>query len=67
MKILLQKGSRLFAQISTLDEDRIYEFAKKERVNLVTTACTDQALLTAANVSEKLGLSFILIVIRQEM
>ena len=33
---------------------------RKKRVNLVTTACTDQALLTAANVSEKLGLSFYL-------
>ena len=55
-----KKEADFFAQISTLDEDRIYEFAKKERVNLVTTACTDQALLTAANVSEKLGLSFYL-------
>lgn len=55
-----KKEADFFAQISTLDEDRICEFAKKERVNLVTTACTDQALLTAANVSEKLGLSFYL-------
>ena len=55
-----KKEADSFAQISTLDEDRIYEFAKKERVNLVITACTDQALLTAANVSEKLGLSFYL-------
>lgn len=49
-----------FAQISTLDEDKIYELAKKERVNLIITACTDQALLTAANVAEKLGLPFYL-------
>lgn len=55
-----KKEADFFAQISTLDEDRIYEFAKKERVNLVITACTDQALLTAATVSEKLGLSFYL-------
>lgn len=34
--------------------------AKREKVNIVITACTDQALLTAANVSEKLGLPFYL-------
>lgn len=43
-------------QISTLDEEAIYELAKKEKVDLVTTACTDQALLTAARVSERLNL-----------
>lgn len=55
-----KKTADSFAQISTLDEEKIYEFAKKERVDLVITACTDQALLTAANVSEKLGLPFYL-------
>lgn len=43
-------------QISTLDEDAVYELAKKEQVELITTACTDQALMTVASVSEKLGL-----------
>ena len=43
-------------QASTLDEDAIYEIASKEQVELITTACTDQALLTVAKVSERLGL-----------
>lgn len=43
-------------QISTLDEEAVYNLAIKENVALVTTACTDQALLTAARVSEKLDL-----------
>ena len=43
-------------QISTLDEEKIYELAKEEKVDLITTACTDQALLTMARVSAKLGL-----------
>lgn len=43
-------------QISTLDEEKIYELAKEEKVDLITTACTDQALLTMARVSVKLGL-----------
>lgn len=46
--------------ISTLDEDAIYHLALKERVDLIATACTDQALLTAAKVSEKLNLPFYL-------
>ena len=41
---------------STLDADRVEEIAKTEKVDLVCTACTDQALLTVAKVSEKLGL-----------
>lgn len=45
-----------FFQISTLDEDSIYELALKHGIELITTACTDQALLTMANVSEKLNL-----------
>ena len=40
-------------QISTLDENAVYELAKKEQVDLITTACTDQALMTVASVSEK--------------
>lgn len=43
-------------QISTLDENAVYELAKKEQVDLITTACTDQALMTVASVSEKLNL-----------
>lgn len=45
-----------FFQISTLDEESIYELALKYGIELITTACTDQALLTMANVSEKLNL-----------
>lgn len=45
-----------FFRISTLDEATIYNLAKTEKVELVTTACTDQALLTVAHVSESLGL-----------
>lgn len=43
-------------QISTLDHDAVLSLATQEKVELVTTACTDQALLTAAYVSEKLDL-----------
>lgn len=41
---------------STLDTDKVEEIAKEEKVDFVCTACTDQALLTVAKVSEKLGL-----------
>lgn len=53
-----RKYADQFAQISTLDEEKIYDVGKNENVDLVITACTDQALLTAANVSERLGLPF---------
>lgn len=43
-------------QISTLDEYAVLNLAKKEKVDLITTACTDQALLTVASVSKKIGL-----------
>lgn len=43
-------------QISTLDEEAVYDLAIMEKVDLITTACTDQALLTVARVSEKLKL-----------
>lgn len=43
-------------QISTLDEKEVYKLAKKEQVDLITTACTDQALMTVASVSERLHL-----------
>ena len=41
---------------STLDVDRVREIAVEKKADLVCTACTDQALLTVANVSEQLGL-----------
>ncbi len=41
---------------STLDVDRVREIAEQKQVELICTACTDQALLTVANVSEQLGL-----------
>lgn len=47
-------------RVSTLDEDAVYCLALQEQVDLVITACTDQALLTAARVSEKLNLPFYL-------
>ena len=41
---------------STLDVDAVKQIALQEKVDLVCTACTDQALLTVANVSEQLQL-----------
>lgn len=41
---------------STLDVEKVKQIAVEECVDLVCTACTDQALLTVANVSESLGL-----------
>lgn len=41
---------------STLDVERVREIAEEKQADLVCTACTDQALLTVANVSEQLGL-----------
>lgn len=43
-------------QASTLDIDAVVKTAKEEKVDLITTACTDQALMTVADVSEMLGL-----------
>ncbi|MGN9160327.1 ATP-grasp domain-containing protein [Clostridium sulfidigenes] len=43
-------------QASTLDTDEIKKIAISENIDLITTACTDQALLTVAQVSEELGL-----------
>ena len=52
--------ARLYADkhivASTLDVERVKEIAIDQKVDLITTACTDQALLTVANVSEQLGL-----------
>jgi len=41
---------------STLDIEAVEKYAKEERVSLICTACTDQALLTVSYVSERLGL-----------
>ncbi|MEN2776306.1 ATP-grasp domain-containing protein [Acetivibrio clariflavus] len=41
---------------STLDIEAVTRIAESEKVDLITTACTDQALLTVAEVSEKLSL-----------
>ncbi len=41
---------------STLDVEAVKHIAEQENADLITTACTDQALLTVANVSERLGL-----------
>ena len=41
---------------STLDVEAVKQIACDEKVSLVCTACTDQALLTVANVSEQLNL-----------
>ena len=45
-----------FHQISTLDIKRIKDLAEEKGVNIVITACTDQALLTVAIVSKELNL-----------
>lgn len=41
---------------STLDTEKVKEIAVAEQVDLICTACTDQALLTVAKVSEYLDL-----------
>jgi len=51
-----KKYADVFYQISTLDVPAITELAQREQVDFLITACTDQALLTVAQVSEKLGL-----------
>lgn len=43
-------------QESTLDVEKVKEIAVSEKVDMVCTACTDQALLTVAKVSEDLKL-----------
>lgn len=45
-----------FYQASTLDIKAIRDIAVLEKVDFIITACTDQALLTVAKVSEELGL-----------
>ena len=45
-----------FYRISTLDLQAIRCLAKQERVDFIITVCTDQAILTVAQVSEQLSL-----------
>ena len=45
-----------FYRASTLDVEAITKIAMDENVDFLITACTDQALLTVAKVSEELGL-----------
>lgn len=51
-----KKYADKYYRASTLDIDAIETIAKQENVDFLITACTDQALLTVAKVSEKLGL-----------
>lgn len=46
-----------FYKESTLDVNAIKKIAQEEKVDFLITACTDQALLTVAKVSEELHLS----------
>lgn len=43
-------------KISTLDKEQVLSAAIRENIDFIITACTDQALLTMAYVSERLGL-----------
>ena len=43
-------------QISTLDIEAVKKIAIKEKADLITTACTDQALLSVAQISRELDL-----------
>ncbi|MBR4656584.1 MAG: ATP-grasp domain-containing protein [Oscillospiraceae bacterium] len=45
-----------FFRVSTLDVEAIRRIAAEEKVDFLITVCTDQALLTVAQVSEELGL-----------
>ena len=51
-----KKYADKFYRESTLDIDAIRKIAIDEKVDFLITACTDQALLTVAKVSEDLGL-----------
>lgn len=45
-----------FYQVSTLDVDAVRKLAITQKVDFLITVCTDQALLTVAQISEELGL-----------
>jgi biotin carboxylase len=46
----------VFYQVSTLDVPAVRKVAVDEQVDFLITVCTDQALLTVAQISEELGL-----------
>ncbi|WP_036932005.1 acetyl-CoA carboxylase biotin carboxylase subunit family protein [Prevotella sp. HUN102] len=48
--------SDIHYQESTLDDVKVKQIAIKEKADMICTACTDQALLTVAKVSEELNL-----------
>lgn len=52
-----KKYADKFIKESTLNVEAVKSIAINEKVDLLTTACTDQALLTVAKISEDLGLS----------
>ena len=51
-----KKYADAFFQVSTLDVNAIRELVKREHADFIITVCTDQALLTMAQVSEESGL-----------
>lgn len=51
-----RKYSDKFYQESTLDVETVRAIAKKEKVNIVITCCTDQALATVSKISQELNL-----------
>lgn len=55
-KPVAREYADVFYQVSTLDVDGITQVAIQENVDFLITACTDQALLTVAKVSEALKL-----------
>ncbi len=55
-KPVAREYADIFYQVSTLDVEGITRVAQQEQVDFLITACTDQALLTVAKVSEALGL-----------
>ena len=51
-----RKHADIFYQVSTLDIPAVTKVAIDEKVDFIITVCTDQALLSVAEISEKLGL-----------
>jgi len=47
----------LHIQESTMDQEKVLEIAREYQVNLVISACVDQANITACYVAEKMGLT----------
>ncbi len=45
-----------YYRVSTLDIDAVRNVVKTEKADLIITVCTDQALLTSAQISEEFGL-----------